>query len=650
MKWNFDIGSQNYNETGENTFSTMLEEATAKFAKDNKGCNPEISMFAREVISNSADQKIQGNSQPVKIFIDVISIDGETKKEFKRSIDWDTLSKHIISAKNGRKTKTQKRLDAKFREFDDDTKQSFLVRVSDYNAKGLVGGETGSDEDKSQNFHLFCRSVFKSQITSARQGSYGLGKGVLYHCSGISTVIMSSTIKDGSENKLRVYGRSELPSHVCEDGTDFNPSNRWAGPGFFGDEISEDGMKRAISSFKESPQTLKQLFLDRDENLGTGTTAISIAYDPKETPVEALISDFKRETRRWFWPGLCRQNPQIQVIVRMIKNNEEPKEEIVNVNEFYEPFVKCFLNEEDSIDLAEDGNIVSKEKEWTIPRKIDLDKNGRKKILEEEFQGVGLIKVHRTGYKNEYLKNKIALLRNNLCVVAYRDIKLFGDNDCYFYGVFKGGEARGQSQTDIQFSNFLRDAEPPLHNHWLHTGKIETNYDLKTVHSFLQNLTNDIIEEASLIADSSSESNKNDYSHLARLFKFGKAGPGENKKSLSFKYYDQSDLIDNKFFKIKLKINNLKDDNKNWGAKVVFKIDKQKGASEYNFNLKNLAILNDNQDKAQKKIDNNTAFLRIDKNVSSIDISAEVHIPRIIKESLRKRLTYTVNVTPERSI
>ena len=99
-----------------------------------------------------------------------------------------------------------------------------------------------------------------------------------------------------------------------------------------------------------------------------------------------------------------------------------------------------------------------------------------------------------------------------------------------------------------------------------------------------------------------------------------------------------------------MKINNLKDDNKNWGAKVVFKIDKQKGASEYNFTLKNLAILNDNQDKAQKKIDNNTAFIRIDKSVSSIDISAEVHIPRIITESLRKRLTYTVNVTPERSI
>ena len=117
MKWNFDIGSQNYNETGENTFSTMLEEATAKFAKDNKGCNPEISMFTREVISNSADQKIQGNSQPVKIFIDVITIDGETKKEFKKLIDWDTLSKHIISAKKGRRTKTEKRLDAKFREF-----------------------------------------------------------------------------------------------------------------------------------------------------------------------------------------------------------------------------------------------------------------------------------------------------------------------------------------------------------------------------------------------------------------------------------------------------------------------------------------------------------------------------------------------------
>ena len=98
MKWNFDIGSNNYNETGENTFSTMLEEAVKNFEKngENDGL---VSMFTREVISNSADQKIPGSTEPVKIFLDVISIDGDTKKEFKKLIDWNTLSKHIVAAK-----------------------------------------------------------------------------------------------------------------------------------------------------------------------------------------------------------------------------------------------------------------------------------------------------------------------------------------------------------------------------------------------------------------------------------------------------------------------------------------------------------------------------------------------------------------------
>ena len=156
MKWNFDIGSQNLNETGENTFSTMLEEATKDF-EGNGVTNGQVSMFTREVISNSADQKIISSSEPAKIYIDVISIDGSVKKEFKKLIDWSTLSKHIIAAKKNKETKTQKRLDAQFREFDDDSKSSILVRVSDFNTNGLTGGETGSDEDTSNKFHLFCR-------------------------------------------------------------------------------------------------------------------------------------------------------------------------------------------------------------------------------------------------------------------------------------------------------------------------------------------------------------------------------------------------------------------------------------------------------------------------------------------------------------
>lgn len=648
MKWNFDIGSQNLNETGENTFSTMLEEATKDF-EGNGVTNGQVSMFTREVISNSADQKIISSSEPAKIYIDVISIDGSVKKEFKKLIDWSTLSKHIIAAKKNKETKTQKRLDAQFREFDDDSKSSILVRVSDFNTNGLTGGETGSDEDTSNNFHLFCRSVFKSQTTSTRQGSYGLGKGVLYHCSGISTVLMSSLIKDGSDSKIRVFGRSELPSHSCKDGSSYNQTDRWAGPGFFGEEIEENNTKRVISSFNESPSMLKKLFLERDKDMGTGTSAISVGYDLKHGSVESLIADFKCEIRRWFWPGLSSDNPGIEVIIRKIKNFEEPREEIVNVDEKYDPFVKCLLNEGNSIDLTNDGNIVSKEKEWTIPRKIQTDNNGKKIVVEDEFQGIGLVKVHRSRFENEFLKNKIAFVRNNLCVVCYEDIKVFGNNDAFFYGVFKGGEARGKSQLDIQFSNFLRDAEPPLHNHWKHVGKIETNYDISTVTSFLRGITNDIKEEASLIVDSSSESNKNDYSHLARLFKFGgNTGPGEGKKSLSFKYYDQSDLIDEKYFKIKLKIKNLKDDNKNWLAKVVFKIDKQRGLSEYNFTLKNLKIIDVEGDLVYQKIENNQAFLNIDKSIPELNLDLEVHLPIIIKESLRKRLTYTVNVVPER--
>ena len=63
-----------------------------------------------------------------------------------------------------------------------------LVRVSDYNSVGLVG----SDDEEDKNFHLFAKSDFITVDTPNRQGSFGLGKGVLWHRSLINTVLMSS--------------------------------------------------------------------------------------------------------------------------------------------------------------------------------------------------------------------------------------------------------------------------------------------------------------------------------------------------------------------------------------------------------------------------------------------------------------------------
>tara|TARA_B100000787_G_scaffold71188_1_gene52322 strand:- start:2174 stop:4129 length:1956 start_codon:yes stop_codon:yes gene_type:complete len=651
MKWNFDIGSQNLNETGESTFGAVLEESAAQFST-NGSSNGLVSMFTRETISNSADQKIQGSSSPTKIIIDLISIDGEAKKEFKKSIDWSTISQHIVAAGKNKTTTTEKRLADGFLNFEDDNKETLLIKVSDFNANGLVGGETGSEEDANQNFHLFCRAVFKSQTTVGRQGSFGLGKGVLYHCSNISTVIMSSLIKEGSENKTRVYGRSELPSHECNDGSTFNSSNRWAGAGFFGNEIPAHGNSvRVISSFDESSSELKKLFLDRDESLGTGTSALCIGFDANHGSKETLIAHFKSEIRRSFWPALCLDNPEIEVSIRTIKNYEMPKEEIVTLNEQYEPFVKCFLNSEDSTDLGQDGNIVSQEKEWTIPSKIERDSKGEKSIIENEFQGLGLIKVHRSNFQNKYLKNKIALIRRNLSVVSYEVIKTYGDSESCFYGVFKGGESRGDSKTDKQFSNFLRDAEPPLHNHWKYKNKIETNYDKDKVPSFLSGITNDIKEIASTIADSTHESNKNDYAHLAKHFNFGSAGDGEGKKYLSFKTYDKSDITGDSFT-IKVKVNNLKDNRKKWSIKTIFSLEKQRRLPAYNFKLKNLNILNlSDNDLVQRKSEGNSVFLTIDKSIYEVDFEVEVCIPDAVRNSNlldQDELVYTINVISQR--
>lgn len=633
LKWLFDPSPISGNDKGESPFGAMLEDAAGKIGSM-------ISLFVREVISNSADQRSKETSFPVNIFIDFIQISDDAKKAFKKEMDWDALSSHIEAVVgDGESNPSQIELKRSLINMSNDEASSLLVRVSDYNAYGLIGEEA----DKKSNFHLFCKSVFKTSTDNVRQGSFGLGKGVLYHQSGLNTVLTSSYCNHDGQNKMRVFGRSELQSHETDQGIEYRNTKGCDGAGFFGLPKKEKLGTKPISSFSETEKTLKSLFLDREPEMGTGTTVISTEFKLNGS-LENTIEHFKADIKRWFWPALCSEKKPLAVTIRKFKNYEhlEGEDIKVQITSEYTPFATAFKEQENTKDLNEVGNIATKELNWDIPSKkitnnISWDDG-------KAFTANGVVKMYRsdTSFDNQHLtlNNHIAFLRNNLCVVKYEPINVFSDDsNSNFYGVFLGGEARGDSEEDQKFSDFLRDAEPPLHNDWLYKYKIENYYDLDKVPSFLKKIENDIKLTANDFADISDGISSENLDHLAALFKFGKSGKGEAKRFISDKILDYD--LNNNLLTFKVRVNNLREDSSDWKIETFCSIE----AAKYQLEIDNVffddASLGDH---IIINIENKGVLMAIDSSIESFVYSVHALIPDNLSDDLARRQDYKISV------
>ena len=92
MEWVFNENNGNAIAQGDAEFNTVLN---SQKGHDDK------SLFIREAISNSADQKLPNTTEPVEVYIDVIEVSGDAKESFKNSLNWDSLKEHInASAKD----------------------------------------------------------------------------------------------------------------------------------------------------------------------------------------------------------------------------------------------------------------------------------------------------------------------------------------------------------------------------------------------------------------------------------------------------------------------------------------------------------------------------------------------------------------------
>ncbi len=640
------------------------DEVASSFFRD-KGKDFSIGeLFARESISNSADQRNRTNADPAKVYIDIIDLLGDPKINFLSAIDWPNLSSHIESSIDKAQGPKKKILKRGLDRVNDGGQPLSLVRVSDFNTEGLTGPEDGRDssDDEDGNFYLFARATFMTnEAAGTRQGSFGLGKRVFYETSEIDTVLMSSTILDDDGSlKTRSFGRVELTTHNCDhDGTEaWNPVQKWEGPGFFGVDGTYNGQVRADSSINEDPQILDSLFLNReticsDENTNaTGTSVISVAFD-EWGAADNKLAHFESEIKKWFWPALSLENKELKIYLRIFDNHNVMKSVELTINEDSDtnwmPYVHAMQNDSNATDITNINNLIEGTIPWIIPPTVEQDES----YSHNEVEAEGILKVLKSDSINLTKSNSLALLRNKLCVMNYINIPPPANDDCYLYGVFLAGHAL--EHKDDHAHNFLRQSEPPLHNDWTYSHKVAnfykflgSNSDLrskaalklqKSIYSKIHTALSDLVAVEAPI-------DRNNLDDLSAFFNFGKRGGGTKREidSHILKY-----SIHEMTLTFNIKISNLKVlKNAFWTAEITSKL---KGINGYGKNnLLITSIVPENADHVDQLIISNIKsvwMVKASPELETYNITVSAEVPNYFSESEIPELEPMFNISPD---
>jgi len=441
-----------------------LPESGAK-----RGGNPEdyalgnlsLDTMVREVLQNCHDQKLD-NGLPVTVEFKLCDLRGEQRQRLLDGLSWDVLETHLagMAAHGGPVGETFAR------ELQEIRDREFLrvLYIVDSGTKGLLGGE----DDGDSNFGALCRHVLQtSEENQERGGSYGLGKAVLWAFSGVSTVLFTSRLsRPDKHGSSRLFGRANLSFHEAH-------GDEWEGLGFFGLQ-DPTGRQRSVSAWGSEAEVgadeLGMPFTWQEGQSGTGILLFDFD-EPEEIsdrPLAEIAGEIRDAASRWFWPCLRNQT----LVVRTVAFDGEEKvfdQESTTDLEEIRPFVQiCMPGGVIKTRLEDEGDLGERVIEVKVPGRKpsgnDLGDNGG---VSPAILRLGLLSAESPW------AGRVARIRGAGMVVDYWKPSSQADSDLNLYGVCLAGTmaSMGGSVGDehSRLELFLRAAEPPAHNEWVHT-------------------------------------------------------------------------------------------------------------------------------------------------------------------------------------
>ena len=420
-----------------------------------------IDTFVRETTQNSNDQRSEGSTEPVKIDFHVHTISGDHLDKALDAIGWNQFRQHldVVSAEPTlRQTRYRKAGDEVIGLPGKRKEARFLV-ISDFNTKGLVGGEF----ERSNNYAPLVRHqlVTNNDGATDRGGSYGVGKSVLWAFSDVSTVFFHSKYKivaDGADTQSRFIGRAILSSH--EIGND-----KWQSDGLFGKRESVDNGDCAISLeiSDQHPLIALGLFPSRNGNDQTGTSILipffSAPGSQDQDSARELVDSIRKSLNLWFWPIL--NSGTLEVTISHSVDGKLDMTESADGLDGVEPFVRAMniLDAELKTKAESDDEVTE--------RMVSLSVPGRKAILGSS--GTTCQARLRVIREDDILaeKSSVALIRGAGMVVKYLRPPGLGADLPNFYAVLEAGTRLGSDDANTEMETFLRAAEPIAHDNWL---------------------------------------------------------------------------------------------------------------------------------------------------------------------------------------
>lgn len=225
-----------------------------------------VASCAREAGQNAKDAE---NIKPVKITFDLIEIDTNSLPGFEKL---RSTIKSCISAAT-----QEKDLDF-FREAEAviQNDKIKILRISDFNTKGLVGP---SEKEDSPFHSLLKASGISNKDKNTSGGSFGIGKNASFAVSKLRTVYYSTIYHDpnSSQEVFLAQGKVKLVSHSDEDNRKKRATGYWGYEDF-----------SAVSSLYDVPEWMRR------QEIGTSIFCVGFdgSHDWKYRMAYSLIVNF----------------------------------------------------------------------------------------------------------------------------------------------------------------------------------------------------------------------------------------------------------------------------------------------------------------------------------------------------------------------
>ncbi|RSS84157.1 helix-turn-helix domain-containing protein [Streptomyces sp. WAC06614] len=443
----------------------------------------DVSVLAREATQNSLDARLDP-AEPVRVRYTLHELTGEALARFLEAIDWERLVPHYeaLTGEGGRQGKVSRTISAGLRDMYQHDRL-VLLRVDDYNATGLTGG----DYDNGLFAAVVRRQLDSHKKDSGAGGSYGLGKATLWGTSRLGLVLINSTLSEPHEGRTerRLIGRLDLPWREV-DGQEF------AGPAWFGRPDPDARSADVARSWWADEETVEQLHLTR-ESASPGTSFLIVgAHDVASlvSPVATLDEDASAEDDdsvhrmharlvealgRNFWAAMTGggdHKPHLEASVRTCRNGE-----VLIAEERVDPTVtqpsrtralRAFL-EGDTVDrLTAPGQVARATVQLNVPLHGGQVRGG---VPHDAV----LLVTHAEDADGR--PNRLVSMRGNRMTVRDSPVTNVPVGTNPFQAVLLTGRAAGRDVPGAEEAEeFLRASEPPEHDKWGQTEELRLVY------------------------------------------------------------------------------------------------------------------------------------------------------------------------------